>query len=109
VAEEAAAGWLASRGYEVFERNVRYEVGEIDIVAREGETLCFVEVKARLDGSFGSPLEAVTRRRQRRLARAAALYLVDHPWTGPCRFDVVALVAEGDAWRVDLLRDAFAL
>ena len=109
VAEEAAVEWLEAQGYEILERNVRYHVGEIDAVARDGETLCFVEVKARIDESFGSPLEAVTRHRQRRLARAASLYLVDHPWPGPCRFDVLGLVAEGDAWRVEHVSDAFSL
>ncbi|MEZ5333182.1 MAG: YraN family protein [Thermoanaerobaculia bacterium] len=106
-AEDAAAEWLEERGFEILERNVRYDVGEIDVVAREGETLCFIEVKARLDGTYGSPLEAVTRHRQRRLLRAASLYLVDRSWPGPCRFDVLGMVAEGEAWRVELVRDAF--
>ncbi len=77
-------------------------------MAREGETLCFVEVKARTSDRYGPAVAAVGSVKRRRLARAAALYLVAHPWTGPCRFDVLGLDrrADGD-WEFTLVRDAF--
>jgi putative endonuclease len=107
--EEAAVAWLRRQGYEVVERNAATETGEIDLVARDGDTLCFVEIKARAGGEYGPAVEAVDRRKQRRLARAAALWLVENRWDGPCRFDVLGLDAEGDAWRFSLVRDAFAV
>jgi putative endonuclease len=108
-AEAAAADWLAGQGYEILQRNFDTPAGEIDVVAREGETLCFIEVKARAVPDCGSPLEAVDARRQRRLGRAAALYLAAHEWSGPCRFDVVGMEREAGRWRFELVRDAFEL
>jgi putative endonuclease len=108
-AEGAAATWLAEQGYTILERNFDTSAGEIDLVARDGETLCFIEVKARAVPDCGSPLEAVDERRQRRLGRAAALYLVRHGWPGPCRFDVVGMECGAGGWSFQLVQDAFAL
>ncbi len=106
--EQVAEEWLTARGFRIVERNVRNHGGEIDLVAREGDTLCFVEVKARLSDRFGPAIAAVGIAKQRRLARAAALYLVVHPWPGPCRFDVLGLDRRADGgWEVTLVRDAF--
>jgi len=106
--EQVAEEWLTARGFRIVERNVRNHGGEIDLVAREGDTLCFVEVKARLSDRFGPAIAAVGIAKQRRLARAAALYLVAHPWPGPCRFDVLGLDRRADGgWEVTLVRDAF--
>ena len=90
-AERDGARYLEAHGYRVVERNVSFRVGEIDLVAVEGDTLCFVEIKARRTNRFGSPGEAVTVRKQRRLTRCARLYLARRPYDGPCRFDVLAL------------------
>lgn len=107
-AENAAATWLSERGFEILDRNVTTAAGEIDIVSREGGTLCFVEVKARLSSEYGLAIEAVDRRKQRRLARAAALYLLSHPHEGPCRFDVLGLDRdEAGGWIFTFVRDAF--
>lgn len=108
-AEGAAAAWLIERGYIILERNFDTSAGEIDLVARDGETLCFIEVKARAVPDCGSPLEAVDERRQRRMGRAAALYLVRHGWAGPCRFDVVGMERAAEGWSFELVQDAFAL
>lgn len=99
-AEEAAARHLEARGYRILARNVKSKVGELDIVARDGRVVCFVEVRARRDGRAAETVDA---RKQRKLARAAAHYLASQRIDAPCRFDVVTVGPEGIA----LLRDAF--
>ena len=92
VGEDLAARALESRGYAILERRYRTDRGEIDIVAEDGETLVFVEVKARADQEFGTAAECVTPAKQRRVARMAAEYLATHRVADrPCRFDVVAI------------------
>ncbi len=93
----------------VVERNVRTPLGEIDLVATEGDVLAFVEIKARASGRYGRAVEAVTPRKQRRLARCASWWLAARGGAdeSPCRFDVVGLDREGDGWSVELVRGAF--
>jgi putative endonuclease len=94
VGEEIAARELASRGYAILERRYRTQYGEIDIVAEDGETLVFVEVKARATGEFGTAAESVTAGKRRRVARMAVDYLARRGISSrPCRFDVVAIDA----------------
>lgn len=93
--EEAAARFLRKLGFVVLERNVRSRLGEIDMVAREGSTLVFVEVKARQAGQGDPPESGVTPRKQARLARLALGYLKARGLGEvPCRFDVVAVVLD---------------
>ena len=108
-AEAAAIAWLEERGYRIFARNHATSAGEIDAVAEDGDTLCFIEIKARATDEHGSPLEAVNRHKQLRLGRAAALYLLEEPWEGPCRFDVLGLTGTEDGWRYELVENAFEL
>ena len=108
-AEAAAVAWLEARGYRIEARNHETPAGEIDAVARDGDTLCFIEIKARDSDEFGSPLAAVDRRKQLRLGRAAAFYLLQEPWDGPCRFDVLGLTGTADGWRYELVQNAFEL
>jgi putative endonuclease len=92
IGEDLAARALERRGYAILERRYRTDRGEIDIVAQDGETLVFVEVKARADQEFGSAAECVTPAKQRRVARMAVEYLASHRvGDRPCRFDVVAI------------------
>lgn len=107
--EEAAARWLEARGMRILARCFRVRGGEIDLVARDGSTLVFVEVKSRSGLSFGRPSEAVDRRKRVRLVRAAALYLLAHGGDErPCRFDVIEVVADPTGrLSVRHLRDAF--
>ena len=107
--EDVAGRHLRKAGYEILERNFRARAGEIDFVARDGETLCFIEVKGRRSTMFGSPTEAVTLEKQRRITRAAQAYLQRRRLSGAvCRFDVVS-IRDGAANRgVEILRDAFA-
>lgn len=105
--EEAAVAWLQRQGYRPVERNVRTGAGEIDLIAHDGDTLCFIEIKARSGASHGSALAAVGPAKQHRLTRAARLWLARNPWDSPCRFDVLALDAGPEGWRYTLVRDAF--
>jgi len=109
--EEAAVRFLRRRGYEILERNYRGARYEVDVVAREGEVLAFVEVKARAAGRSQSGAEAVDWRKQRRIEQAARHYLMTHPEARDrvCRFDVVLLEAEAGKKpkAKELLRDAF--
>ncbi|MFP5286724.1 MAG: YraN family protein [Thermoanaerobaculia bacterium] len=108
VGEDDAVRWLAAQGYEIIERNVINHGGEIDVVARESGTLCFVEIKARDGRLYGRAVEAVTPAKQRRLSRAASLYIaLKGLHRLPARFDVLGLDREGEGWRYTLLRNAF--
>ena len=107
VAEKAASRWLRNGGFEIVATNYRAKPGEIDIIAREGECLCFIEIKARASDTFGSVLEAVPVRKQRRIARAASIFLAASEWTGPCRFDVLGIERRAGDWVFRLVRDAF--
>jgi putative endonuclease len=90
--EQSASSFLRLKGYKILETNYRVPQGEIDLVARKGKFLVFVEVKTRRGDSQGSPFEAVSPHKVRRLSAAAALYLASHPSEGiSCRFDVVAI------------------
>jgi putative endonuclease len=96
------------RGFAVVERNYRCRVGEIDLVARDGDTLVFVEVKERGDASHGTAVEAVTGPKRRRVIRAAELWAATHGASeSSIRFDVVAIDWKGDEPVVRHDRGAF--
>ena len=106
--EELACEALVDRGYAIVERRYRTKHGEIDIVARDGETLVFVEVKARSDGSFGDPEESVTLQKQQRLVWMATDYLVrQRVGEVACRFDVVGINTVTTPPTVTIIPDAF--
>ena len=77
--EDLACRYLKEQGYSILDRNVRYKMGEIDIVAQIDDTICFVEVKARTRMDYGMPRDAVDARKQQKLVRCAQLYLKLHP------------------------------
>lgn len=105
--EELACRFLRGKGYTIVQRNYRGRSGEIDIVARDGACLVFVEVKTRSDQRFGTPFEALTPRKQAKLHRVALEYLGEHGGVDQhCRIDVVG-VAAGDETKVELLQNAF--
>ncbi|MBI4264458.1 MAG: YraN family protein [Acidobacteria bacterium] len=106
--EDLACAELRRRGYDVLARRYRTRHGEIDIVARHGPTIVFVEVKARVGGEFGAAAAAVTGGKQQRIARMAADYLARQRLLEcPCRFDVVAIDFLGGAPRIEVYCDAF--
>lgn len=90
--ESWTVGYLSRSGYQILDRNVRYRTGEIDIVARDGVTTVFVEVKCRRSSRFGSPEEAITAARYQRLAGAVERYVEEHGMADcPIRIDVVGI------------------
>jgi putative endonuclease len=108
IGEELAVAELERCGYAIVARRYRTDRGEIDIVAEDGDTLVFVEVKARATGEFGTAAEAVTRRKQLRLAAMAIDYLARAGVVNrPCRFDVVAIDDVATAPRITVYRHAF--
>lgn len=106
--ESLAEVHLKSLGYRILERNYRCGLGEIDRIAVHGSTLVFLEVKARRTGEFGSPLEAVDRRKRRKLTRLARYYVAQKGLHDtPRRFDVVGVWFDGAEPRVEVLANAF--
>jgi putative endonuclease len=90
--EEIASQYLEARGYKIHARNWRTQKGEVDLVAQDGETIVFVEVKTRTSKEFGWPEESVTASKRRRLQRVALAYLVDQGLSDVIwRIDVVAV------------------
>ena len=88
--EELAASFLTDSGYEILERNYYTRFGELDIVAREGDTLVFVEVKYRSSGRFGEPWESITTSKMRSLIMAAGIYMTrEKCYTDNIRFDLI--------------------
>jgi putative endonuclease len=103
--ESRALAHLEAAGLQLIARNVACRIGELDLVMQDGEVLVFVEVRARRSASHGGAAASVTFAKQRRLARTAQFFLKT-AWRGAmprCRFDVVAISADG----IDWLRDAF--
>lgn len=89
--EQQAAAWLASRGYEILQRNWRFSHFEIDIIARKNGRLHFVEVKTRHAGYPGFPEDSVTKKKFKHLQRAADAYLQQFPGDGWIQYDVLAI------------------
>lgn len=100
--------FLKKRGYRIVERNYRCHLGEIDIVALDGKTVCFVEVKTRSTGSYDRPEMAVHRRKQYRLSRLALWFLKEKGLQNVrARFDVVAIRKRRGLNEVEYFPDAF--
>ncbi len=112
--ESLARDWLIQQGFLVIAANVRFAVGEIDLVAREANTLCFIEVRSRASDVWGDSFASVTDTKRRRLVRAAQWYLQRHgAWPGEIRFDVVGIAWQDDKhgksnFRIECIRGAFS-
>ena len=109
--EDLACRELQRRGYDILARRFRTRFGEIDIVARDGATLVFVEVKTRRTAAFGGPTAAVNAAKQRRLVNMARSFLIGLGGPAPpCRFDVIGVTASpGRPPVLEVVRDAFAV
>jgi putative endonuclease len=103
--EAAAKSYLEQQGYQITEINYRCSFGEIDIIARDKDTLVFVEVRTKTSLSFGCPEESITAEKARRLKRLASSYLQSHRhFEMPSRIDLVAVILDRDNHAVLNLR-----
>ena len=108
--EAFAASYLKGLKYKIIQTNYRCRCGEIDIIARDGSVLVFVEVKARRGTSYGPPQLSVTAFKQRQISKAALTYLSQNKQLEvPARFDVIALVLRNGEPVVNHIKDAFEL
>lgn len=113
--EEAAVKTLRKYGYRIVERNFKTKMGEIDIIARDGEYTCFVEVKLRKRNDFGSPADAIDYAKRRRIINTAMLYAkMKNIFDTPMRFDAVLINADTVDARlenvsIEVVKDAFRL
>ena len=110
LAEKTALAFLKARGYKVRLCNYRTKFSEIDIIAEDKGTICFIEVKARHSLKFGSPLDAVSVKKQRQIAKSAIFYLkANNLLERLCRFDVLTLLYTDNSPEISLIKDAFEL
>jgi putative endonuclease len=106
--EDLAAAALKKQGYKIIERNYKTPLGEIDLIARQGKTLIFIEVKTRKSLHFGAPQEAVSPAKQVRLRRLADYYLKQKRLTeAKVRFDVVAVTLTAEGPQIEIIPGAF--
>lgn len=107
--ESAAEQYLRKKGYRILARNLRSSVGELDLVAEDGQVLVFVEVKARRTDAFGGAIHAVHQRKQEKLIQLAAQYIARHHLKDrSCRFDVVLLQgSNAEASQIEHIENAF--
>ncbi len=109
IGERKAKDHLVNLGYRILEQNWRYSHAEIDIIAKQGETMVFIEVKARTSDKYGNPEWLVRREQQRLITNAAKAYMrkVNHEWL--VRFDIIGILTDwqGNIMRLTHLEDAF--
>jgi putative endonuclease len=111
IGENISERYLLKEGYEILERNFRCRLGEIDIIARRGSYICFVEVKTRHGNFFGNPCEAVNHIKQKRIWRIAEFYIQKNKlFDFSFRFDVIEVVLDrGRSYTLRFIRDAFQI
>ncbi len=108
--EEAAVGLLKDSGYRILLKNYKTKLGEIDIVASDKGTICFIEVKTRRSDRFGLPTEAISDSKQRQISKVALMFLKENNLLDKkARFDVVSILYSKDIPQLDLIKNAFEL
>jgi len=108
--EEVALGYLKNKGYRILERNFKNSLGEIDIIAKDKKTWCFIEVKTRTNLDKGLPQEAITPAKQHKLSKVALSFLKSRKLlNSPARFDIVSVLKNPEGEKVELIQNAFFL
>ena len=108
--EKAACALLKKNGYKILVRNYKNKLGEIDIIAYDKDTLCFIEVKSRQTDKFGLPQEAIFASKQRKISKVALSFLKENNlFDKKARFDVVSVIYSEEKPRLDLIKNAFEL
>lgn len=105
--EVIAADYLSEKGFEIVEKNYRFDKAEIDIICRNKNTLVFAEVKTREYDFINDPALLVTKRKQKQIIKAADAYLKTLAYEPNCRFDIIYIVLEGKKHRMQHFEDAF--
>jgi len=107
--EDEACNYLKKQGYKIMERDFRCRFGQIDIIAEDESTLCFIEVKSRSSHSFGHPEEAITKAKRSRIKKISEYYMLLHKINNrDCRYDVVAIIELKNGKRkINLIKNAF--
>jgi putative endonuclease len=104
-AEQLAAAFLQRQGLKITHRNYRCRFGEIDLVAQDGKTLVFIEVRSRRSENFGGAAASITQNKRDKLLRTARHFLAHSRSTAPCRFD--AMLIRGEPPQIEWIRNAF--
>ncbi|MBE5741377.1 MAG: YraN family protein [Clostridiales bacterium] len=105
--EIIASEYLQKLGYTILATNYKNKIGEIDIIAKDGEFTVFVEVKARMSEEFGHPFEAIDERKQYKIRNVASMYLIENKkYNTPVRFDAIAIIGLAD-YHITHIKDAF--
>jgi putative endonuclease len=106
--ENLAVSHLINKGYDIIERNVKFKKQEIDIVAKQGDFIVIVEVKARQTAEIGEPWMAVTRSKQRIIIQVADFYLQKNNIELETRFDIISIVHNSLRTKIEHIEDAFS-
>ena len=110
LAEDKAEEFLKANGYKILYRNYRNKLGEVDIIAKDKDVFCFVEVKCRLSDNFGKGFEAVTNKKQCQIAKVALSFLKEKKLLDKsARFDVVSIDGSVSEEKITLIKNAFEL
>ncbi len=108
--ESLAAEYLTMQGYKIINLNYRTKIGEIDIIAKDGDTIAFIEVKARKSGYYGNAKWGVTPTKQKKISMVALQYLKSKKQTNvKARFDVVAINTRWNKTSIEIIKNAFDL
>ena len=105
--EQLAVDLLLKKGYQILERNYRYDKAEVDIIAQQNKTLAIVEVKTRSSLDFGNPQDFVKRKQIKNLVKAVDAYINENQLDVEVRFDIIAMVKTGTSFEAEHLENAF--
>jgi len=108
--EKISENFLIESGYTILDKNFRCKIGEIDIIAKDGNYICFVEVKTRYGDLFGSPCESVTYSKQQKISKVAQMYIMKKRlFKFFFRFDVIEVILnkEDDSFSIKFIKNAF--
>jgi len=105
--EQMAVDFLTKRGYDIVERNYRFDKAEVDIIAKKESTLAIIEVKTRSTSDFGDPQDFVKPKQIQRLVKAVDEYVTENQLDVEVRFDIIAIVKENKGFTIEHLENAF--
>lgn len=105
--EQLAVDFLLNKGYEITERNYRFDKAEVDIIAKKENILAIIEVKTRSTADFGNPQDFVKPKQIQRLVKAVDEYVTVNGLNVEVRFDIVAIIKEGKVFNIEHLENAF--